>query len=228
MWRLKYLIYGMIPSAVLGILLYFLAPQIADALRDAVRDSAAGTVRSTFQREVTGPVQPGRLVITENQLLTAVEDADASERSWNINGMTVVIADGRVSFVEDDGSRSTSDATIASAVPQVVDGKIVLTDRRGVLSIFKPARDAIADEIENQLQILFTKSKVTPVSVSAENGQLVIVTQAIGGASNTGSMSPTPVSGAQPTVPAVTPTAAATRSGGLIGNPFSKTPTATP
>src|SRR5690349_14895477 len=154
MWRLKYLIYGMIPSAVLGILLYVLAPQIADALRDAVRDSAAGTVRSTFQGEVTGPVHPGRLVITEDQLLTAVENADARERSWNISGMKVVIADGRVSFVEDDGSRSTSDATIASAVPQVVDGKIVLTDRRGVLSIFKPARDAIADEIENQLQIL--------------------------------------------------------------------------
>jgi hypothetical protein len=225
MWRLKYMIYGMIPSAVLGILLYFLAPQLADALRDAVRDSAASTVRSTFQQEVPGHVKPGRLVITEDQLLTAVEDADARERSWNISGMAVVIGDGRVSFVEDDGNRSTSDATIASAVPQVVDGRIVLTDRRGVLSIFKPARDAIADEIENQLEILFARSKVTPVSVTANNGQLVIVTQSIGGTTSTGNTAPTPTTGARPTVPAVTPTPESTRSGGLIGNPFGRTPT---
>jgi hypothetical protein len=225
MWRLKYMIYGMIPSAVLGILLYFLAPQLADALRDAVRDSAASTVRSTFQQEVPGHVKPGRLVITEDQLLTAVEDADARERSWNISGMAVVIGDGRVSFVEDDGNRSTSDATIASAVPRVVDGRIVLTDRRGVLSIFKPARDAIADEIENQLEILFARSKVTPVSVTANNGQLVIVTQSIGGTTSTGNTAPTPTTGARPTVPAVTPTPVSTRSGGLIGIPSNKTPT---
>ena len=37
MWRLKYLIIGMLPAAVLGVILYFLAPQMADALRDAVR-----------------------------------------------------------------------------------------------------------------------------------------------------------------------------------------------
>jgi hypothetical protein len=225
MWRLKYMIYGMIPTAVLGILLYFLAPQMADALRDAVRDSAASTVRSTFQQEVPAQVKPGRLVITEDQLLTAVEDADARERSWNISGMAVVIGDGRVSFVEDDGSRSTNDATIASAVPQVVDGRIVLTDRRGVLSIFKPARDAIADEIENQLEILFARSKVTPVSVTANNGQLVIVTQSIGGTTSTGNTAPTPTTGARPTVPAVTPTPVSTRSGGLIGIPSNKTPT---
>jgi hypothetical protein len=222
------MIYGMIPSAVLGILLYFLAPQIADALRDAVRDSAAGTVRSTFQREVTGPVKPGRLVITEDQLLKAVEDADAQERSWNISGMAVVIADGRVSFVENDGNRSTSDATIASAVPQVVNGRIVLTDRRGVISIFKPARDAIADEIENQLEILFANSEVKPVSVSAENGRLVIVTESIGGTTSTGSTAPTPTTGAKPTTSAMTPTPEPTRSGGLIGNPFNRTPTPTP
>jgi hypothetical protein len=48
-WRLKYLIYGMIPSAVLGIALYFLAPEITDALRDAVSDSAVKSVRTTFQ-----------------------------------------------------------------------------------------------------------------------------------------------------------------------------------
>jgi hypothetical protein len=227
-WRLKYLIYGMIPSAVLGILLYFLAPQIADALRDAVRDSAAKSVQTTFQREVPATVKPGRIVITENQLLTAVEDADARDRGWNLDGMKVDIADGRVSFVEDDGNRSTNDTTIASAVPQVVDGQIKLTDRRGVLSIFKPARDAIADEIEKQLGDLFDRSNVRPVSVTAENGQLVIVTQAIGGTTSTSNPSPTPTTGAQPTVPVMTPTPESTRSGGLIGNPLNRTPTPTP
>jgi len=223
-WRLKYMIYGMIPSAVLGILLYFLAPQLADALRDAVRASAAKSVQTTFETEVPRTVKPGRLVITENQLLAAVEEADRNERSWNIGGMKVDIADGRVSPVEDDGSRSTNDTTIASAVPQVVDGQIKLTDRRGVLSIFKPARDAIADEIEKQLGELFERSNVTPVSVTAENGQLVIVTQAIGGTTSTSNPSPTPTTGTRPTVPAVTPT----RSGGLIGNPLTRTPTTTP
>ena len=52
MWRLKYLIYGMIPSVLLGIALYFVAPAITDAFRDAVRDSAVKTVQTTFEREV--------------------------------------------------------------------------------------------------------------------------------------------------------------------------------
>jgi len=219
-WRLKYLIYGMIPSVILGIALYFLAPEITDAFRDAVRDSAARSVRTTFQREAPKTVAPGRLVITEDELLQAVEDADSRERSWNISGMDVVIDDGRVAFVENDRNSSTDDATIASSVPKVVDGRIVLTDRQGVLSIFKPARDAIADEIENQLALLFTNSGVRPVSVTADNGELVIVTEAIGGTTTTAPKTPT----TSAPRPSVTPT----KAGGLIGNPFGKTPTPTP
>jgi hypothetical protein len=221
-WRLKYLIYGMIPSAVLGIALYFLAPAATDALRDAVRDSAVKSVQTTFKEEVPTTVAPGRLVITEQDLLRAVEDSD-TDRRWHISGMAVVIEGGRVSFVEDDRNSSTKDATIASSIPKVVDGRIVLTDRQGVLSIFKPARDAIADEIENQLALLFSNSGVRPVSVTADNGQLVIETEAIGGTSTTATKTPTATtsSGANPTV---TPTTTS----GLIGNPFSKTPTSTP
>ena len=224
MWRLKYLIYGMIPSAVLGIALYFLAPEITDAFRDAVRDSASRSVQTAFEREAPSTVAPGRLVITEDELLQAVEDADARERSWNISGMDVVIDGGRVAFVENDHNSSTNDATIASSVPKVVDGRIVLTDRQGVLSIFKPARDAIADEIENQIALIFANSGVRPVSVTADNGELVIVTEAIGGTSTTTTTTATPT----PTTSAPKPTVTATKSGGLIGNPFSHTPTPTP
>ena len=222
MWRLKYLIYGMIPSAVLGIALYFLAPQITDAFRDAVRDSATHSVQTAFQREAPSKVAPGRLVITEDELLQAVEKTDARERSWNISGMGVVIDGGRVAFVENDHNSSTDGATIASSVPKVVDGRIVLTDRQGVLSIFKPARDAIADEIENQLALLFANSGVRPISVTADNGELVIVTEAIGNTSSTTTSAPTPTT--SPPKPTVT----ATKSGGQIGNPFSHTPTPTP
>ena len=59
MWRLKYLIYGMIPSVLLGIALYFVAPAITDAFRDAVRDSAVKTVQTTFEQEVPTKVAPG-------------------------------------------------------------------------------------------------------------------------------------------------------------------------
>ena len=222
MWRLKYLIYGMIPSVLLGIALYFVAPAITDAFRDAVRDSAVKTVQTTFEQEVPTKVAPGQLVITEDELLRAVEDADARERSWNISGMAVVIENGRVSFVEGNGSGSTDNATIASSVPKVVDGRIVLTDRSGVLSIFKPARDAIADEIENQLALLFANSGVRPISVTADNGELIITTEAIGGTSTSTTAAKTP------TTPAPKPTMTPTTTSGLIGNPFSKTPTSTP
>lgn len=216
MWRLKYLIIGMIPSAVLGIALYLLAPDMADALRDKIRDSASDAVATTFAREVRGPVAPGQIVVTEQQLLEAVEDADDRERTWSIDGLGVVIADGRVSFTDDDRNRSTSDPTIASAVPKIEDGRLVLTDRRGVLSIFKPARDAIADEIEDQVAFLFRSSNVTPISVSAENGRLIIVTESLDGTSGT------------PTTSSPQPTEAPTRTGGLTGSPFNRTPTPTP
>ncbi len=224
MWRLKYLIYGMIPSVLLGIALYFVAPAITDAFRDAVRDSAVKTVQTTFEREVPTKVAPGKLVITEDELLRAVENADTRDRSWNISGMSVVIENGRVSFVEGNGSGSTDNAIIASSVPKVVDGRIVLTDRSGVLSIFKPARDAIADEIENQLALLFSNSGVRPVSVTADNGQLIITTEAIGGTSTSTSTT----AAKTPTTPAPKPTMTPTTSSGLTGNPFSKTPTPTP
>ena len=216
MWRLKYLIIGMIPSAVLGIALYLLAPEMADALRDKVRDSAADAVETAFQREAPEFVRPGQIVITEDQLLTAVEDADDRENTWNINGLGVVIADGRVSFTDDDRDRSSGDSVIASAVPEIHNGRLVLTDRSGVLSIFKTARDAIADEIEDQAALIFQNSDVSPVSVTADNGQIVIVTEPIGGAAST------------PAATDATPAAEPTTSGGLFGLPSNRMPTATP
>lgn len=227
MWRLKYLIIGMIPSAVLGIALYFLAPQMADALRDAVRDSAAKSVETTFERQVPATVTPGQIVVTEDDLLNAVEDADARENTWNIDGLGVVIEDGRVSFTGDDRDRSTSDPTIASAVPEIQNGRLVLTDRRGVLSIFKPARDAIADEIENQTALLFRDSNVEPVSVTAQNGTLTIETEPIGGVRATPAATSSLIT-ATPTTSSALPTAVPTKAGGLIGNPFNRTPTPTP
>jgi hypothetical protein len=215
-WRLKFLIIGMIPSAVLGVALYLLAPEMADALRDKIRDSAADAVETAFQREAPEFVQPGQIVITEDQLLTAVEDADDRERTWNIDGLGVVIADGRVSFTDDDRDSSSRDTAIASAVPEIQNGRLVLTDRRGVLSIFKPARDAIADEIEDQAALIFQNSEVRPVSVTADNGQLVIVTESIGEAAGT------------PVTSNATPAAEPTTSGGLFGLPSNRTPTATP
>ena len=85
--------------------------------------------------------------------------------------MSVVIENGRVSFVEGNGSGSTDNAIIAWSVPKVMDGRIVLTKPDGVLSIFKPARDAIADEIENQLALLsrtvaFDRSRSPPTMVN--------------------------------------------------------------
>lgn len=219
MWRLKYLIYGMIPPALLGIALYFLAPQMADALRDRIRESAADAVETAFVREAPATVAPGQIVITEAELLRAVEDADAREDSWNIDRLDVEIEDGRVSFLGNGRSRSGDDPAIASAVPQIQDGRLILTDRSGVLSIFKPARDAIADEIENQVALLFRNSNVTPVSVSAENGRLVIVTEAVGGEGEEAVATST-----ASTLATVAPTTA----GGLIDNPFNRAPTPTP
>ena len=214
MWRLKYLIIGMIPSAVLGIALYLLAPEMRGRLarhESAIRPPTQS--RSTFDREVPSSVEPGLIIITEDQLLEAVEDADNREDSWNINGLDVVIEDNRVSFTDVERDPLSDDPAIASAEPQIQTGRLVLTNRSGVLSIFKPARDAIANEIENQVAILFRNIGVTPISVTAYNGQLVIVTEPIGGASGT------PVSSN------TTPTAEPTRSGGPIGSPFNRTPT---
>ena len=211
MWRLKYLIYGMIPPALLGVALYFLVPAMTDWFRDSIRDSASHAVETSFQREVQSTVTPGQIVITELQLEQAIENADRSSGGWSIDGgVQVKIQGGRISILTD--SRSNNNQTIASGVPQIQEGQFKLTDRKGVLSIFKPARDAIGDEIENQVADLFSASNVQPVSVTAENGRLVIVTESLSG----GTSKPLGTATPQPT-----------RSGGLGGG-LLRTPTPTP
>jgi hypothetical protein len=197
-WRLKYLIIGMIAPALLGVALYFLAPAMADALRDAVRESAQDTVRNTFEDDLPATVTPGQIVITESQLEDAV--GDALNDRWDIDELTVEIKDGRVSILSSDRDGSTDDPTIASAVPEIQDGRFVLTDRRGLLSIFKPARDAIADEIQEQVERLFQNSNVRPVSVTANNRRLVIVTQLVADGATT------PASTTRSPTPQLTPT----------------------
>jgi hypothetical protein len=197
-WRLKYLIIGMIAPALLGVALYFLAPAMADALRDTVRESAQDTVRNTFEDDLPATVTPGQIVITESQLEDAV--GDALNDRWDIDELTVEIKDGRVSILSSDRDGSTDDPTIASAVPEIQDGRFVLTDRRGLLSIFKPARDAIADEIQEQVERLFQNSNVRPVSVTANNRRLVIVTQLVADGATT------PASTTRSPTPQLTPT----------------------
>jgi hypothetical protein len=197
-WRLKYLIIGMIAPALLGVALYFLAPAMADALRDTVRESAQDTVRNTFEDDLPATVTPGQIVITESQLKDAV--GDALNDRWDIDELTVEIKDGRVSILSSDRDGSTDDPTIASAVPEIQDGRFVLTDRRGLLSIFKPARDAIADEIQEQVERLFQNSNVRPVSVTANNRRLVIVTQLVADGATT------PASTTRSPTPQLTPT----------------------
>jgi hypothetical protein len=92
-------------------------------------------------------------------------------------------------------------------VPAIQDGRFVLTQREGLLNIFKTAQDSIADEIEVQTNQLFADSGVVPVSVTAVNGRLVIVTS----------------SGTQSGTADVTPT-----SGSGLGSLLKKTPTPTP
>jgi hypothetical protein len=211
MWRLKYLLIGMIPPALLGVALYFVLPEAADALRDAVRDSAQNTVQRTFE-DVPATVQPGRIEITALDLEDAINGADRIEDEWNLDDLTVVIDGGLVSIRGSNRDRSDDDATIASARPEIRNGRFILTDRHGLISIFKPARDAIADEIEAQVEQIFENSNVRPVSLTAEDDMLVIVTEALGG-------NPTPAPSAR------TPTPAATRPSGSLPTPR---PTPTP
>lgn len=177
MWRLKYLIIGMLPAAIVGVALYFLAPAMADGLREAVRESAADAVQDVFEDSVPNTVSAGQIVVTESDIARAIAESDADADTWNVDGVDVEIENGRVTIVgEDDDSSDTVD--VASAVPAIEDGKFVLNDRSGFLSIFKTAQDAISDEIETQVNALFSRSGVVPVSVTAEDGRLVIVTEA--------------------------------------------------
>lgn len=182
MWRLKYLIIGMLPAAVVGVALYFLAPAMADSLRDAVRESAQDAVTEVFEDQVPTTVQAGQVIVTEVDLVGAIQDSDRRERTWNIDNVDVIIDGGKVRIVgEDQGDSDTID--IAAAVPVVENGRFELTERSGVLTIFKSARDAIADQIEVEVEALFARSGVVPVSVTAENGRLVIVTESADGSS---------------------------------------------
>jgi hypothetical protein len=214
-WRLKYLIYGMIPSAVIGVALYFLAPAMADTLRDSVRDSASHAVEREFLREVPDTVEPGQIVITERQIEDAIENADDVSR-WDIGGdVTVTIEDGRISILAEDRGRPEDTETIASGEPVIQDGEFRIINRKGILSIFKAARDAIGDEVERQMAALFDRSNVRPVSVTAKDGRLLIVTESMAGGETT------------PATIGTTPTPQATRTGGLTGTPL-RTPTPTP
>lgn len=194
MWRLKYLIIGMLPAAVLGVILYFLAPQMADALRDAVRESAQDAVTEVFEREAPDQVEPGQIVITESELAQAIENADRRDETWDVDNLDVIIENGRVRIVGIDDGLDNDQIDIASSTPQVVDGRLIMTDRSGVLSIFKSARDAIADQVETEIAAIFERSNVVPVSVTAENGRLVIVTEAADGGTSVGT-TPSPQSG---------------------------------
>ena len=218
MWRFKYLLIGMAFPALLGVAIYLTAPRIADAFRDAVRDSAQDAVRNTFEDQVPAIVEPGQIVITERQLFAAMQDADDNENNFDASGYDIEIADGEVRITDDDRDRTSDNFVIASVVPQVVDGRLVLTDRGGFLSIFKSARDAIADEIENQAAATFERSGVRPVSVTAENGRLVIVTESLNGAAGT----PEPTEASVGSGPSPT----ATR--GVSGGQINRTPTPTP
>jgi hypothetical protein len=176
-WRLKYLLIGMLPAAILGVGLYFLAPALADSLREAVRDSAQDAVAEVFEDEVPATISPGQIVVTESDLAIAIEDTDRRETTWNIDGVEVIIDNGEVRIVGQDSGSRDDPMDIAAAVPVVENGRFELTERSGVLTIFKSARDAIADQIEIEVEALFERSGVVPVSVTAENGRLVIVTE---------------------------------------------------
>ena len=216
MWRLKYLIYGMIPWAIVGIVAFLAAPKVVDAVEDRIAESARDAVADVYRDEVPRSAPAGQIVITERQLLNALEDADSRENNFSASGYAIQIDGGKVMIVDDDRNPNANDFVIASVVPEVQGGRLILTERGGAVQLFKFARDAIAEEIEDQSAAVFEGSGVRPVSVSAENGRLLIVTEAINGAAATPASSdpgPTPES---------------TRSGGLSGNPLTRTPTATP
>jgi gas vesicle protein len=177
MWRLKYLIIGMLPAAIVGVALYFLAPAMADELRTQVRESAQDSVQEVFEDSVSNTVEVGQLVVTEADIARALENSDADSDTWRVNGVSVEIDGGRVTiYGENDNGADTVE--FASAVPAIENGQFVLNDRSGFLSIFKTAQDAIADEMEVQVNALFSRSGVVPVSVTAEDGRMVIVTEA--------------------------------------------------
>jgi hypothetical protein len=193
-WRFKYLLIGMIFPALLGVGGYLAAPRITDKVRDSVRDSAAESVQSVFDKQTPPKIKPGQIVIAQSRLAAAVNDSANQDESWHLSGMTVIIEDGQVKLVTQNRSSTNDEATIFSVVPAIQNGKFVLTQREGLLNIFKTAQDSIADEIELQTNQLFTDSGVVPVSVTAVNGRLVIVTQGPGQSGST-SATPTAASG---------------------------------
>ena len=219
MWRLKYLIYGMIPWAIIGVIGFLAAPKMIEAVEDSIADSARDAVAEVYEDEIPSTVEAGQIVITEDQLHRALLDADEREDNFNASGYAIQIEDGKVMIINDDRDISDDDFVIASAVPVVEDGEIKLTERGGAVRLFKFARDAIAEEIEEQTAQIFEASGVRPVSLTAENGRLTIVTESIGGATAATPVATRPAS----TLPTVEPTS----SSGL-SNPFNRTPTATP
>jgi hypothetical protein len=213
-WRFKYLLIGMIFPALLGVAIYLTAPRIVEAFRDAVRESAQDAVQETFADQVPSTVEPGQIVITELQLLDALRDADTNEDNFSASGYGVEIESGEIRITDEDRPRTSDNFVIASVVPEIREDQLVLTDRGGFLAIFKSARDAIADEIEAQAAMIFDNSDVHPVSVTAENGRLVIVTEPVTG----GPVTPT----AETEAPDVTPTRS------FSGGQPLRTPTPTP
>jgi hypothetical protein len=219
-WRFKYLLIGMLFPALIGLAAYISAPRLTDAVKDRVRDSAAQSVENTFDRETPNRVSPGQIVITQRRLAQVINDPENQDQSWHINGMDVVIADGEVRLVSDNGDADNS-ADIFAVTPAIQNGQFVLTQRHGFLNIFKTAQDSIADEIEVQTNTLFQQSGVVPVSVTAENGRLVIVTKAGGGSTG---QTPTATNSAGGTTgSSLTPTSASGL--GSLLNPHTPTPT---
>ena len=220
MWRFKYLLIGMLFPALIGLAGYISAPRITDAVKDRVRDSAAQSVQNTFDRETPNRVSAGQIVITQRRLAQVINDPQSQDESWHVNGMDVVIANGEVRLVTDSSDPNDS-ADIFAVTPAIQNGQFVLTNRHGFLNIFKTAQDSIADEIEVQTNALFQQSGVEPVSVTAENGRLVIVTKAVGGSTGPTPAATTTAGGT--TGASLTPTS--TSGLGSLLNPRTATPT---
>lgn len=182
MWRFKYLLIGMLFPALIGLGLYLLAPRVSDFFKDSISNAASDDVAEIFQRETPNQVDAGQIVISENQLTAIITNPANDDDTWYQDNMRVQIQDGKVQLITSDNNRTT---IVYSVVPEVVNGRLVLTNRSGVLRVFKTAQNAISDEIENQASTLFSNSSVTPVSVTAEDGRLVIVTEASSGGTTT-------------------------------------------
>jgi hypothetical protein len=182
-WRLKYLFIGMLPAIVIGVALYLLAPAMADELRQAVRDTAQDAVREVFADHVPDTVEPGQIVVTEADFARVIMDSDRREDSWNVDDIDVIIEDGMIRIVGQDDSNDDA-VDVARTVPVIENGRLELTEFSGVLSIFKSAQEAIANQIELETEELFLRSGVVPVSITAENGRLVIVTEPADGSSS--------------------------------------------